>query len=85
MEVRREPVGALEPKDDAPLGARVSDGVVTLVGRLPESLSADPAVRPVMAVPGVVGATAAFSDVAQPSAPSGGNAGPGRPGRGRRG
>ncbi|WP_418960890.1 HPP family protein [Streptomyces tritici] len=59
--VRHEPLTHLIAEGDAALSVRVTDGVVTLAGRLPPSVSPDLAPRLTRAVPGVVDAAADFT------------------------
>ncbi|MEU6944413.1 CBS domain-containing protein [Streptomyces sp. NPDC046316] len=60
-DVRHELLTHLIPEGDAALTVRVTDGVVTLAGRLPQSVPADLALRLTRAVPGVVDAAAEFT------------------------
>ncbi|MFF0558382.1 CBS domain-containing protein [Streptomyces sp. NPDC004266] len=60
-DVRHELLTHLIPEGDTALTVRVADGAVTLTGRLPESVSADLALRLARAVPGVVDAAAEFT------------------------
>ncbi|MFH8838434.1 CBS domain-containing protein [Streptomyces sp. NPDC017868] len=60
-DVRHELLTHLIPEGDAALTVRVADGAVTLTGRLPESVSADLALRLARTVPGVVDAAAEFT------------------------
>ncbi|MFI8521223.1 CBS domain-containing protein [Streptomyces sp. NPDC085481] len=60
-EVRHELLTHLIPEGDAELTVRVTDGAVTLAGRLPQSVPADLALRLTRAVPGVVDAAAEFT------------------------
>ncbi|MFI8437844.1 CBS domain-containing protein [Streptomyces sp. NPDC079020] len=61
-DVRRELLTHLIPEGDAALTVRVTDGAVTLTGRLPQSVPADLALRLTRAVPGVVDAAAEFTN-----------------------
>ncbi|MFC8275281.1 CBS domain-containing protein [Streptomyces sp. NPDC057271] len=60
-DVRHELLTHLIPEGDAVLTVRVTDGAVTLAGRLPRSVPEDLVLRLTRAVPGVVGAAAAFT------------------------
>ncbi|MEU7033702.1 CBS domain-containing protein [Streptomyces sp. NPDC046237] len=60
-DVRHELLTHLIPEGDAALTVRVTDGAVTLAGRLPQSVTADLALRLTRAVPGVVDAAAEFT------------------------
>ncbi|MFC8511385.1 CBS domain-containing protein [Streptomyces sp. NPDC057411] len=60
-DVRHELLTHLIPAGDAELTVRVTDGAVTLGGRLPRSVPEDLAVRLSRAVPGVVDAAAEFT------------------------
>ncbi|MFF7443011.1 CBS domain-containing protein [Streptomyces sp. NPDC008122] len=60
-DVRHELLTHLLPEGDSALTIRVVEGVVTIAGRLPESVPADLVVRLARAVPGVVDASAEFT------------------------
>ncbi|MGW5781666.1 CBS domain-containing protein [Streptomyces sp. NPDC003863] len=63
-DVRHELLTHLIPEGEAALTVRVTDGSVTLAGRLPQSVPADLALRLTRAVPGVVEAVADFTATA---------------------
>lgn len=60
-DVRHELLTHLIAEGDAALTVRVTDGAVTLAGRLPQSVPPDLALRLTRAVPGVVDAAAEFT------------------------